>query len=75
LASASATVAVAIPRFQKATLSILFAISCSHLINDVMQSLMASLYPLFKQNYSLNFLEIGLITLTFQVTYSRLSVS
>jgi FSR family fosmidomycin resistance protein-like MFS transporter len=62
----------AAPRFQKATLSILFAVSFSHLLNDIMQSLLASLYPLFKENYNLDFVQIGLLTLTFQVTASLL---
>jgi FSR family fosmidomycin resistance protein-like MFS transporter len=60
------------PRFQKATLSILFAVSLGHLLNDIMQSLLASLYPLFKQNYDLDFVQIGLLTLTFQITASLL---
>lgn len=59
-------------RFQKATLSILFAVSLGHLLNDIMQSLLASLYPLFKANYNLDFVQIGLLTLTFQVTASLL---
>lgn len=62
----------AAPRFQKATMSILFAVSFSHLLNDIMQSLLASLYPLFKENYNLDFVQIGLLTLTFQVTASLL---
>ena len=62
----------AVPRFQKATLSILFAVSFGHLLNDIMQSLLASLYPLFKQNYNLDFVQIGLLTLTFQITASLL---
>ncbi|MDB5525523.1 MAG: major facilitator superfamily 1 [Rhizobium sp.] len=62
----------AVPRFQKATLSILFAVSFGHLLNDIMQSLLASLYPLFQQNYDLSFSQIGLLTLTFQITASLL---
>jgi FSR family fosmidomycin resistance protein-like MFS transporter len=60
------------PRFEKATLSILFAVSFGHLLNDIMQSLLASLYPLFKQNYDLDFVQIGLLTATFQITASLL---
>jgi len=62
----------AAPRFQKATMSVLFAVSISHLLNDIMQSLLSSLYPLFKENYDLDFVQIGLLTLTFQVTASLL---
>lgn len=59
-------------RFEKTTLSILFAVSFCHLLNDIMQSLLASLYPLFKANYNLDFVQIGLLTMTFQVTASLL---
>jgi FSR family fosmidomycin resistance protein-like MFS transporter len=67
-----AEAAAAAPRFQKATLSVLFAVSLGHLLNDIMQSLLASLYPLFKANYDLDFVQIGLLTLTFQITASLL---
>ena len=60
------------PRFEKATTSILLAVSVCHLLNDVMQSLLASLYPLFKTNYALDFVQIGLLTMAFQVTASLL---
>lgn len=49
---------------------ILFAISFSHLLNDTIQSLIPAIYPLVKDNYSLSFSQIGLITLTFQMTAS-----
>lgn len=54
------------------TLSVIMAVSVCHMINDIMQSLLASLYPLFKTNYSLDFVQIGLLTLAFQVTASLL---
>ena len=50
--------------------SIILALSFSHLLNDMMQSLVPSLYPLIKNTYSLNFVQIGVITLTMQVTSS-----
>ncbi|MDI7862220.1 MFS transporter [Rhizobiaceae bacterium n13] len=59
-------------RFEKTTFSILVAVSFCHLLNDTMQSLLASLYPLLKENYQLDFVQIGLLTLTFQVTASLL---
>ncbi|MBL0373200.1 MFS transporter [Rhizobium sp. KVB221] len=59
-------------RFEKTTLSILFAVSFCHMLNDIMQSLLASLYPLFKTNYNLDFVQIGLLTATFQITASLL---
>ncbi|GAB3429231.1 MFS transporter [Niabella aquatica] len=51
---------------------ILFAISLSHLLNDLIQSVIPAIYPLFKSNYALNFTQIGIITLVFQLTASIL---
>lgn len=65
-------VAPAAPRFERVTLSVLVAVSVCHMLNDIMQSLLASLYPLLKQNYDLDFVQIGLLTMTFQVTASLL---
>ncbi|MBV9533303.1 MAG: MFS transporter, partial [Bradyrhizobium sp.] len=45
---------------------VLAAISFSHFLNDTMQSLIASVYPILKDNYALDFAQIGLITLAFQ---------
>ena len=56
----------------KATLPILFALSAGHLINDLIQSLLPSVYPLLKQELGLTFFEVGLITFVFQVTASIL---
>src|SRR5450755_2260896 len=51
---------------------ILMMISISHLLNDTIQSLIPAIYPLVKTNYHLNFAQIGLITLTFQLAASLL---
>ena len=51
---------------------ILLMISISHLLNDTIQSLIPSIYPLVKTNYHLSFAQIGLITLTFQLAASLL---
>jgi FSR family fosmidomycin resistance protein-like MFS transporter len=51
---------------------ILAAISVSHLLNDTLQSLIPSIYPLLKLSLHLNFAQIGLITLTLQLTASLL---
>ncbi len=51
---------------------ILVAISLSHLLNDSLQSLIPALYPLVKDAFGLSFTQIGLITLTFQLTASLL---
>lgn len=52
--------------------SILLTISFSHLLNDTIQSLIPSIYPMVKHTYSLNFSQVGLITLTFQLAASLL---
>ncbi len=51
---------------------VLVGISFSHFLNDTMQSLIASVYPILKDNYALDFAQIGLITLAFQFTASLL---
>jgi len=60
------------PQAQQTVLAILFAISFSHLLNDAIQSLIPALYPLVKDSFKLSFTQIGLITLTFQMTASLL---
>jgi len=60
------------PSAAQTTFSIIMAVSFCHLLNDVMQSLLTATYPLFKDNYGLNFGQIGLLTFTFQVTASLL---
>ena len=57
---------------QQTIFSILFTISAAHFINDVLQSLIPSIYPLIKSKYNLTFAQIGLITLTNQLTASLL---
>jgi len=44
----------------------------AHLINDLIQSVLPAIYPMLKANYNLSFAQIGLITLTFQITASLL---
>lgn len=51
---------------------VLAAISLSHFLNDLLQSLIVAIYPLLKGNYDLNFTQIGLLTLTYQITASLL---
>lgn len=55
---------------EKTVFPILFALSFSHLLNDTIQSLIPAIYPIIKENYQLNFSQIGLITLTFQMAAS-----
>src|SRR4051812_19634645 len=47
---------------------ILLALSISHMLNDTIQSLIPAMYPVLKTHFALTFTQIGLITLTFQVT-------
>src|SRR6202795_3513730 len=51
---------------------VLGSISFSHFLNDTMQSLIPSVYPILKESYALDFAQIGLITLAFQFTASLL---
>ncbi|WP_273725455.1 MFS transporter [Brucella gallinifaecis] len=53
-------------------LAIILATSMGHFLNDMMQSLLPAIYPMLKDNYSLSFWQIGLLTFTFQVTASIL---
>ncbi len=57
---------------QKAVLGILVALSIAHLLNDTMQSLIPAIYPVLKHSFQLSFTQIGLITLTNQLTASLL---
>src|SRR5918996_2401405 len=52
--------------------TVLAAISFCHLLNDMMQALLPALYPVLKSGFDLDFGQIGLITLTFQLTASLL---
>ncbi|MFY9531432.1 MAG: MFS transporter [Candidatus Acidiferrales bacterium] len=57
---------------QKTVFKILAAISVCHLLNDMLTSLLPSIYPLLKSSFHLDFAEVGLITLTYQSTASLL---
>src|ERR1041384_362624 len=55
---------------QATALGILWALSFSHLLNDSIQALIPAVYPLLKKSFGLSFTQIGLITLSFQMTGS-----
>lgn len=57
---------------QKTVFTVLFTISLSHLLNDMMQSVIPSIYPIVKDKYNFTFTQIGFITLAFQLTASIL---
>src|SRR5579864_9727795 len=50
--------------------SIILALSFSHFLNDTIQSLVPAIYPMLKGSYGLSFMQVGVITLTMQVTSS-----
>jgi FSR family fosmidomycin resistance protein-like MFS transporter len=52
--------------------AVLAAISFSHMLNDMMQSMLPAIYPMLKDSLALDFGQIGLVTLTFQLTASLL---
>jgi FSR family fosmidomycin resistance protein-like MFS transporter len=56
----------------KTIFSILFAISFAHLLNDLIQAIIPSVYPILKEKYNLSFSQIGLITFAFQFSASIL---
>src|SRR6201996_5454234 len=68
----NAATAAADETVQKTVFSILLAISLSHLLNDTMQSLIPSTYPLLKRSLHLDFSQLGLVTFCFQLTASLL---
>lgn len=57
---------------QQTVYSILFTISFTHLLNDMMQAVIPAMYPLIKSKFNLDFTQIGLITFTSQLTASLL---
>ncbi|QTT86954.1 MFS transporter [Pseudomonas chlororaphis] len=53
-------------------LRIIGAVALAHLINDLIQAVLPAIYPMLKASYGLTFTQVGLITLTFQLTASLL---
>ncbi|WP_233862901.1 MFS transporter [Paraburkholderia adhaesiva] len=72
-AAPSATATAGTPSVPPRTVyPVLGAISFSHMLNDMIQSLILAIYPMLKDNFALSFTQIGLITLTYQITASLL---
>jgi len=63
------TAAVARP---KTWMSVLLVLGLTHLLNDLIQSLIPAVYPILREKYQLDFVQIGIITLTFQIAGSLL---
>lgn len=57
---------------ERTAFRVLVALSISHLLNDTVQAMLPSIYPLLKTNYALSFTQIGLITFVFQTVASLL---
>jgi FSR family fosmidomycin resistance protein-like MFS transporter len=57
---------------RRTVVPVLAAISFSHLLNDTIQSLLPAIYPILKSSYQLSFAQVGLMTLTLQLTASLL---
>ncbi|WP_127958934.1 MFS transporter [Serratia microhaemolytica] len=71
-ASGSSTPSITKSALKRPTFAILGAISVSHLLNDMLQSLILAIYPLLHSEFNLNFVQIGMITMTYQFTASLL---
>jgi FSR family fosmidomycin resistance protein-like MFS transporter len=72
MSATSETVPAAVASRPTAALGIIAAISVAHMLNDIMQSVIPSIYPILKQDFALDFGQIGLIQLAFQLTASIL---
>lgn len=68
----AATSAPAASQSSPLVMRIIGAVALAHLINDLIQAVLPSIYPMLKASYGLTFTQIGLITLTFQLTASLL---
>lgn len=61
-----------VPQPKRTSYAVLGGISFAHLLNDMLQSLVIAIYPMLKSDFNLSFAQVGLITLTFQMTASLL---
>ena len=66
----TASAAAAAHSVPPTVMAVLFAISFSHLLNDTIQALIPSIYPMLKDSFNLSFAKLGWITFTFQCTAS-----
>lgn len=66
------TVAALAPARSNTYFVVLVVLGCTHLLNDLMQSLIPAAYPILREAYALDFVQIGLITMTFQIAGSVL---
>jgi len=57
---------------ERTVFAVILAVSCCHLLNDMMQSLLPAIYPSLKADFGLSFGQIGIVTLAYQITASIL---
>src|ERR1700761_5591595 len=69
--SSSPTLQAAADR-ETTVFGVILAISFCHLLNDMMQSLLPAIYPNLKADFGLTFVQVGLVTLAYQITASLL---
>lgn len=72
LPSMAPPVTSADPHAERTQYTVLGSISIAHMLNDMIQSLILAIYPILKHDFALNFAQVGLITLTYQLTASLL---
>jgi MFS transporter, FSR family, fosmidomycin resistance protein len=72
MAKSISAVSESVGREIRTRFNVLMAISFSHFLNDLMQSLIISIYPLLKGEFQLSFAQVGIITLTYQISASLL---
>jgi FSR family fosmidomycin resistance protein-like MFS transporter len=60
------------PATEGTAYGVIGSISFAHLLNDMIQSLILAIYPILKSDFHLSFAQVGLITLTYQLTASML---
>jgi FSR family fosmidomycin resistance protein-like MFS transporter len=70
--SSSSAPTVAAAAVGATTMSVLWALSLSHLLNDTVQALIPAMYPVLKATYGLSFSDVGMITFAFQMAGSVL---
>ena len=70
--TASMTAAAPSPAISPLVMPVIGACALAHLINDLIQAVLPSIYPMLKDSYGLSFTQVGLITLAFQLTASLL---
>ena len=66
------TTATLAPTRPRTHLAVLVMLGLTHLLNDLMQSLIPAAYPILRDAYALDFVQIGMITMTFQIAGSLL---